>query len=166
MKVSIVPAFKQVVSQFFKLEKEHPVGNSDHSDEAADCARSRLRIMKHVYRSPLTILCTRCRTKAFSSRVHNTCCPCTADSPPRQSYCRASIRACSISGLSDFGRSVRQSRRAPTRPRTRFSISGSFAASFGGTWISEPNVLAFSNNVDQVQRCRPGKCPFSANASC
>ena len=32
---------------------------------------------------------------------------------------------------------------------SRCSISGSFAANFGGTWIKEPKVLAFSNNSRQ-----------------
>ena len=46
---------------------------------------------------------------------------------------------------------------------SRCSISGNFAASFGGTWISEPNVLAFSNksSSDAMSACETW--PFSAH---
>src|SRR5262245_1923206 len=57
------------------------------------------------------------------------------------SYCDASSRACRSMGRREAAGALV---RSPCRrtSRSRCSIDGSFSASLGGTWISEPKVLA------------------------
>ncbi len=79
------------------------------------------------------------------------------------SYCRASSRACCKSGLRTWAGACVRSPNFNTSS-SRFSISGSFDASVGGTWISEPNVLPFSNNSNKQEISAWMTWPFSASA--